>query len=368
MEKVGSRCMRIKGKINDALSGKGVFVIAEIGKNFIQSKEEKTVDEYLKNAKTLIRLAKEVGADAVKFQTHNVEDEQMDVHIVSQHFSGSDRYSWVRRNTEATPLRFWQELKRYSDELGIIFFSTPMSRGAAIILNEVGVPLWKVGSGDILDFVMLDYLCSTGKPIMISSGMSTLEEIDLMMDFIKQRNAEVILMHTVSQYPCPIEDLRLNTMKFFMKRYNVPVGFSDHSLGFESAVAAAYLGAVVVEKHFSISREIFGADHKVSMLPEEFKTMVKHIRSKTTFDVKNLGEETKILQKDELKFRPVFRKTLVYGQDVKSGAILGPEMVYAMRPQIYIDGLHSERYEVVIGKKVTKDVRKYEPIQAEDLV
>jgi len=354
-------------KFQDFLDEGQAFIIAEIGKNFIQSSDERSVDEYIENAKVLIRLAKDSGADAVKFQTHNVEDEQVNLSIVSPHFSGGDRYSWVKRNTEATPINFWQEIKKYSDKIDIIFFSTPMSRGAAKILNDIGMPLWKIGSGDILDFVTLDYLCSTGKPIIISSGMSTLEEIDLMIDFLKKRNVSIVLMHCVSKYPCPIEELNLNTIKFFEKRYAVPVGFSDHSLGYESAVAAAGIGAVVIEKHFSISRDIFGSDHKVSMLPDEFATMVSNIRNKSKIETNNLGSETKFLQDGEDKFRPIFRKSLVYGQDIESGAVLVPEMVYAMRPQVYIDGLHSEKYEKVLGKKIMRSVKKYEPIRLEDL-
>src|SRR3989344_5979465 len=146
---------------------KGVFVIAELGKNFIQTEEEKSVVEYLENAKKLVKAAHEAGASAVKFQTHNAEDEQLNIKIVAPHFKG-ERYAWVTRNQNATPINeFWKPLKAYCDKLGIIFFSTPMSRGAAVKLNELGVELWKVGSGDILDFVALDFMASTKKPIII---------------------------------------------------------------------------------------------------------------------------------------------------------------------------------------------------------
>ncbi|MEK7082556.1 MAG: N-acetylneuraminate synthase family protein, partial [Patescibacteria group bacterium] len=214
---------------------KKVFVIAEIGKNFIQTQEERSVSEYLENAKALVRAAKESGADAVKFQTHNVEDEQLNINVVSPHFKGADRYSWVTRNTHATPLEeFWRPLKHYCDEISIIFHSTPMSRGAAQKLQQLDVPFWKVGSGDILDFVLLDYLTSTKKPIIISSGMSTLEELDTSMDFLKHRNAEIVLLHCVSKYPCPPEELQLGTIELLHARYGVTTGFSDHSIGIDS--------------------------------------------------------------------------------------------------------------------------------------
>ncbi len=293
------------------------FVVAEIGKNFIQTQEERPVEEYLENAKALARAAKDAGADAVKFQTHNVEDEQLNITVVSPHFKGADRYSWVTRNTNATPLEgFWRPLAAHCGELGILFHSTPMSRGAAKKLNELGVEFWKVGSGDILDFVTLDYLASTGKPIIISSGMSTLEELDQMMNFLKRRNAPVILLHCVSKYPCPPEELNLSTIGFLRERYGIPVGFSDHSIGIDSALAGVALGAQVIEKHFSFARDLWGADHKVSMTPGELKALVAGIRELEANPVKRaeylekdivkagMGTGAKVLQEDEAVFRP----------------------------------------------------------------
>src|SRR3989344_1386754 len=268
--------------ISGRLIGDGhpCFIVAEIGKNFIQTQEERPVSEYLENAKVLVKAAKDAGVDAVKFQTHNVADEQLQIEVVSPHFKGADRHSWVARNTNATPLdAFWRPLKAYCDEQGILFHSTPMSRGAAQKLDEMGVAFWKVGSGDILDFVLLDYLASTKKPIIISSGMSTIDELDKTIDFLKRKNAEVVLLHCVSKYPCPPEHLNLGTIEFLKNRYHVPVGFSDHSIGIDAALAAVALGARVIEKHFSFSRDLWGADHKVSMTPDELKALVFGIRA-----------------------------------------------------------------------------------------
>lgn len=354
---------------------KKVFVIAEIGKNFIQTQEERPVAEYLENAKNLVKAAKEAGADAVKFQTHHVEDEQLNIKVTSPHFKGADRYSWVSRNTNATPLNeFWRPLKNYCDEIGIIFHSTPMSRGAAQKLNQLDVPFWKVGSGDILDFVLLDYIAFTKQPIILSSGMSTIEELDLTMDFLKRHNAEVILLHCVSKYPCPPEELRLGTIDFLRKRYGVIIGFSDHSIGVDSALAAVALGARVVEKHFSLSRDLWGADHKVSMTPEEMKNLVDGIRAiEQNPALKNeylerdmvkqgMGTAEKVLQEDEAVFRPYFRKSLMASRDLPAGTILAPDDLYAMRPQQYAGGLPSEQYEAVIGKTVSRALQKFDPI------
>ncbi|MDP3795276.1 MAG: N-acetylneuraminate synthase family protein [bacterium] len=358
----------------------GVFVIAEVGKNFIQTQEERPVAEYLENARALVRAAKEAGADAVKFQTHHVEDEQLNIPVVSPHFKGADRYSWVTRNTNATPLdEFWRPLKAFCDELGILFFSTPMSRGAAEKLSALGPQLWKVGSGDILDFVTLDYLAKTGRPIVLSSGMSTLEELDKSIDFLQRRNAPVVLLHCVSKYPCPPEELHLSTIGFLRERYGIPVGFSDHSIGIDSALAAVALGAVVVEKHFSFARDLWGADHKVSMTPEELRALVQGIRALEsrpelraaylTKDIVTAGMGTggKVLQPDEAVFRPYFRKALMAGCDIAADTVLEPHMLYAMRPHAYAGGLPSEQYERVLGKRTARALKKYEPITWEKL-
>lgn len=355
-----------------------VFIIAEIGKNFINTKDEKTIDVYLKEAMDLVKSAKEAGADAVKFQTHNVEDEQLDIDVVSPHFKGSDRYSWVSRNDHSTPIKeFWKPLKEYCDSEGIIFFSTPMSRGAAKKLQEINVELWKVGSGDLLDFVMLDYLAKTKKMIILSSGMSTLEEIDLAVDFLKKRQAEFALLHCVSKYPCPPHQLNLATIDLLQKRYKIPVGFSDHSVGMEgvkSSIAAVQLGARIIEKHFSFSREAWGSDHKASILPEEMNALVKSIREiengknvLTREEVREyLGKNGKTLQEGEAIFRPFFRKSLVAGRDIKKGEKISSEMIYAMRPQAYVNGLHSEEYENVLGRIIQKPLRKFDPITKEN--
>ena len=356
----------------------GVFIIAEAGKNFIQSQDERPVSEYLKNAKELVDKAQLAGADAIKFQTHNVEDEQLNIDIISPHFKGSDRYKWVTRNTKATPVEeFWKPLKEYCDKKGIIFFSTPMSRGAALQLTEIGVPLWKIGSGDILDFVTMDYMRNTNVPIIMSSGMSTLEEVEKAVKFLREKNSRVALLHCVSKYPCPPEELHLRTIEFFKHRFDMPIGFSDHSIGIDSALAAVAMGATILEKHFSISRSLWGADHKVSLTPQEFSDLVVGVREmqnnplkqkevmKSEFVQKGMGNITKVLQEDESVFRPIFRKSLMIGVDIPSGTVIKPEMVYAMRPQKYAGGLPSEDYEAIIGKKTKKDLKKYNPITEE---
>lgn len=360
---------------------KGVFIIAEAGKNFLQTEEDRPVAEYLENAKALVREAARAGADAVKFQTHSPEDEQLPITIVSPHFKGSDRYRWVQRNAAATPMEeFWKPLKRYCDEEGIIFFSTPMSRGAARIIDAIGgVNLWKIGSGDILDFVLLDYLRESGRPVIMSSGMSTQEEVKEGFEFLREKNDRIALLHCVSKYPCPPEDLHLRTIPFFKETFDVPVGFSDHSVGIESAVVAAAMGATIIEKHFSLSRDLWGSDHKVSMTPVELAEMSRRIREiecdpkkraavlETEYAKRGLGTEAKVLQEGEAVFRPLFRKSLMAGADMPAGTVLSRDKVFAMRPQQYAGGMPSERYNSVVGKKTKKAVKKYDPVTSDVL-
>lgn len=346
-----------------------IFVIAEIGKNFIQSQEERSVFEYIKNAKKLIDAAIYAGVDAVKFQTHEVEDEQLDINVVSPHFKGSDRYSWVKRNTLGTPFEFWQEIKNYCDQNKITFFSTPMSRKAAIKLNQFNVPMWKIGSGDVDDFVMLDYIVRTGKPVIISSGMVSLSELDDVVNYLEKNEVKTTLLYCISLYPCPPEQFNLATIEYFREKYpKVRVGFSDHSLGFEAVLSAIKLGARVIEKHFSLSRNFWGSDHKVSMEPEEMKKMVAEIRDKKFESVSAdlyFGSKEKELQGASNIFRKYFKKGLVAGRDIKSGTVLTPEMIYAMRPREYIEslgGLASSEFFNLVGKKIKTDLKKYEPL------
>lgn len=345
-----------------------VFFIAEVGKNFIQTEEDRSVSEYIENAKALIKKAKESGADAVKFQTHCLEDEQADIQIFAPHFSGADRYNWIKRNEEATPLEFWQEIKKYSDKLGIIFFSTPMSRMAAKKLEKIGVPLWKVGSGDILDFIMLDYIAETGKPVIISTGMSTLGEIDQTVTFLKARTGDISILYCISKYPASPEDINLPVIKLLRDRYNLPVGFSDHTLDDRSVLGAVGMGAGIIEKHFSLNRGLFGSDHKVSLTPDEFSSMVNKIRhgEKTVYDFAPVAD--KPLLEDEAVFRPFFRKTLVAGQPVTAGMVITKDMVYAMRPQRFLLGFSSEEYGVVIGRQAKRNINKYEPLSPNNVV
>lgn len=353
------------------------FLVAEIGKNFIQTEEEQPVAVYLGKAKELVRAAKESGADAVKFQTHTVEDEVLNMEFDSPHFQGKSRYAWVSRNENSTPVNeFWKPLKAFCDDIGIVFFSTPMSRGSAIKLMEVGQPVWKIASSDILDYVLLDFLAMTRKPIFVPTGMSTIEEVKTCIKFLQERSVQFILMHGISTYPYPEENSNLLTIEYYKKQLpDIPIGFSQNSPHVRAAIVAGALGVAVLEQHFTLDRNFFGPDHKVSMTPNEFKQMAEGIRAVETNEEERkkvlsesgviLGKEEKLLQESEAAFRPRFRKGLVAARDIPAGAQLTASMLFALRPQEFVGGLPSEEYVNVLGKTVSQDLKKFQPITRE---
>jgi len=369
---MGANLIKIKGT-SKSFGGDEVFFIAEIGKNFIEIEEERPVSEYLENAKKLVDAAVEAGADAVKFQTHEIEDEVLDIDFTSPHFKARDRYSWVTRNMKSTPLEgFWKPLKAHCDKRGIIFFSTPMSRKAAWKLDKVGVPFWKVGSGDVQDYATLDFMIETGKPIIISTGMVSLKELDEIVGHIRTNKSPLVVLYCISQYPCPLEYFNLSTIEHFREKYpDVVVGFSDHSvLGHDVPLAAVKLGARVIEKHFSFSRDLWGADHKASLTPREFAALASAVRSGAYKDVDEspyYGMKTKELEGANNQFRPYFNKALMAGADISEGVVIEKEMIYAMRPVMLAGGLPANRFYDVVGRRAKKDLKKYDPITEENI-
>lgn len=343
------------------------YLIAEIGKNFIQTEERQSTDTYLENARALVDAAADAGADAVKFQTHNVDDEQADLQIISPHFTGSDRYSWVKRNTEVTPLEeFWQPLVEHCRSRDITFFTTPMSRGAAQKAEKLNPPFWKVGSGDVKDHLLLRYLLQQQKPIILSTGMVSHAELDATVQYMAGYGHAPLILYCVSKYPAPKEYFNLALIDVFKAKYPASlIGFSDHSIGHEVAFAAAKLGARVIEKHFSFSRELWGSDHKVSMTPEEFRILADGIRSGSYKDVETApwyGSRDRELEGAKNEFRPYFDKTLVASRTLKAGEALSMDRLLALRPKMHLFGFGAEELEAIEGRVLSTDVAAREPI------
>lgn len=340
------------------------YIIAEIGKNFIQTEEEHSVEEYLENAKALAHAAHSAGADAVKFQTHNIEDEILDEDFDSPHFEGQSRYEWVKRNTEATPiLDFWEPLQEYCMDIGITFFSTPMSRGAAILLEGLDAPFWKIGSGDVRDYALLSFIKKTQKPVILSTGMVSYQELADAVSFLGD-TIPLTILYCVSEYPTPPEAFNLSSFVQLNERHpHAHIGFSDHSLGDEAALAAVNLGATVIEKHFSFDRGLWGPDHKVSLTPDEFSGLVEKVRSGVTVDVSPYwGDMNAELPGATNQFRPYFDKTLVAARDLEKGDRLSEDDIYAMRPRLTQVGFPATDFPSLIGTSITHDCAQYEMI------
>jgi len=221
----------------------------------------------------------------VKFQCHVYKDEHKK--------RSKKRHAWIKRNEKSTPLWFWRYLKKYCDAQKVELLITPMSTMAARKINHL-VSRWKIGSADITDMELLDYISSTGKPVIMSTGMSTEEEVAKAIQRLENVKVDLLLCNSI--YPCPIDKLNLNAVGNY-------TGFSDHSLSTLAPAIAVAKGASIVEKHFTISRESHGPDHKVSLEPHEFGTMVQNIRQVEQM----LGSAEKVLYPEELELIKTFR-------------------------------------------------------------
>lgn len=279
-----------------------VFFIAEAGKNFIDIPwQEKAVQQpfsyYLENAKKLAKVAKSAGADAVKFQTHVFNDEQ--------HLRSEDRYEWIQFNESITPyFEFWKPLKEYCDEIGIEFMTTPMSKSAAIKVNDF-VSRWKVGSGNVTDKDLLEYLAETKKPVILSTGMSTQKQVEEAIEIL-DGECETTLLYCKSIYPCPRDKVFLGMVRKMRDYFELPIGFSDHTIEINTPTEAVLVGSTVIEKHFTLDKNAVGPDHNFSLTPEELKLSIKIMR-----DYENYGaDKVAILPPDdeELAYWKNFRK------------------------------------------------------------
>jgi sialic acid synthase SpsE len=335
-------------KIENRVLGEGapVFVTAELGKNHLGN---------LTLAKHLIDKAKEAGVDAVKFQTHIASDEQLKDRVISPHFDRS-RYEWVKENT--LPKEWFEEVLNYARKMGLICYSTPMSKAAAEMLSDLGVPAFKIGSADISDFHMLEFVAQTMKPIILSTGMSTLEDIKRSLDFVTRYNDQIVLVHAVSLYPCPPELVNLKTMWTLRDKFDRPIGLSDHSLGIHLSIAAVAMGAVCIEKHFTLDPGLPGPDHKISLTPEEMRELVKGIREVESAR----GDGVKRLLPEEEKYGRVFWKCIVTSKGIGRGQVIRKDMLRSKRP---FRGISPAEISKVVGRIALVDMEEDTPITYE---
>jgi len=340
-------------KINNRLIGPGqpTYIIAEISANHNQDFNE---------AVRLVEIAKEIGADAVKLQTYSADT--MTLPSDKEHFQIKEGTLWAGKNLyelyeEAyTPWDWQPKLKKIADDLGIDLFSSAFDQTAIDFLEEMNVPAHKVASFEIVDIPLIEAMAKTGKPIIMSTGMATFEEIKEAVDAAKNAGAkDIALLKCTSAYPAPPEDMNLNTIRDLREKFQVPVGLSDHTLGSHIPVAAVALGACIIEKHLTQSREVQGPDSAFSLEPQEFKNLVDDVRDCE----KSLGQVQYGASGEEVKSKD-FRRSLFIVSDVKAGDELTPKNVRAIRPGM---GLAPKHYKEILGKKFKTNINQGTPLE-----
>ena len=330
--------------------GKPCFIIAEAGVNH---------NGDINLAKKLVDVAVNAGADAVKFQTFKAEGvvtKNTDIAPYAKRNIGMNlkQYDMIKK-MELTYDEF-KKLKKYCDKKNIIFLSTPHSLDAIDFLEDL-IPAYKFGSGDLTNIPALEYAAKKHKPMILGTGMAALSEIRTTVHAIRKTgNNDIILLHCTTNYPCPFNEVNLRAMLTMQNTLNCLVGYSDHTLGVTVPIMASTLGAVVVEKHFTINKNLPGPDHKASLEPEELKTMVTAIRNVEII----LGSYTKKPTVSEKKNINLVRKSIVAKKDIKKGVIVRKDMLDFKRPA---DGLSPSVINDIIGKKTKQIIKKDEKIQ-----
>jgi N,N'-diacetyllegionaminate synthase len=330
----------------------GVFIIAEAGVNHNGS---------LVLAKQLIDKAVEAGADSVKFQTFKAEE------VISQ-FAPKAEYQKKATNPVESQLEMvkklelsfadFEELYSYCEKKGIMFLSTPFDLESARFLKKLGLEIFKIPSGEITNYLLLKEIGSYKKEVILSSGMADLGEIEDALDVLIKAGStreKITILHCNTDYPTPYEDVNLQAMITICKAFQVNVGYSDHTTGIIIPVAAVALGAQVIEKHFTLDKNLPGPDHKASLEPDELKAMVKAIRNVE----RALGTGIKKPSKSELKNLPIARKSIVAKQPIRQGEVFNENNLTVKRPGT---GISPMRWHEVLGKKAQRDYEKDELI------
>lgn len=332
------------------------YIIAEISANHCGDKEL---------AKKIIKSAKEIGADAVKIQTYTADtitidcqNEEFQIKDEGNLWKGENLYSLYQK--AYTPWEWQGELKEYADKIGIDFFSTPFDYTAVDFLESINVPMYKIASFEAIDYPLVKYTAKFGKPMIISTGISSLEEIQEVIDVCKSvGNNDITLLKCTSAYPAKLGDMNIFTIKDMIDRFSpqgVKIGLSDHSMSNIPAITAVALGARVIEKHFTLDRNLGGADAGFSLNVEEFKSLVDAIRDTE----KALGKVDYTINEKNRKFS----RSLYVVKDIKKGEKFTSQNVRSIRPS---KGLHPKYYDEVLGKTAKRDLVFGTPLSIDDM-
>jgi N,N'-diacetyllegionaminate synthase len=322
------------------------FIIAEAGVNH---------NGKLSWAKKMVDVAYDCGANAIKFQTYRTES------IILQNTKKAkyqlldkakeSQYQMLKR-LELGPKDF-AALAQYTKKKKMVFLSTPFDNESVDLLADLDVPAFKVASGELTNYPLLKYISKKGRPMILSTGMATIEEISNTLKFLSSQGFSkgLALMHCTSDYPTKTEDVNLRVITSLKKRFKVPVGFSDHSLGIHSVIGAVSLGACIIEKHFTLNKKYPGPDHRASLSPEELKQMVDAIRATEIM----LGTGVKGLTSEEKRTKTLARRSIVVRSDIPKGSRIKEDMITYKRPG---KGLSPQLYMKVIGKRAKRDLKK----------
>jgi pseudaminic acid synthase len=332
------------------------YIIAELSANHGHS---------LENAIATVHAVATTGADAIKIQTYTADTITLDCD--NEYFQINQGTIWdgttlYKLYKEAyTPWDWHKPIQEEAKKLGLDFFSTPFDFSAVDLLVDLNVPIYKIASFEINDIPLIEYTASKMKPMIISTGIATLADIEEAVNACKKvGNHDITLLKCTSSYPAPIEEANLRTIPNLAETFNVNVGLSDHTMGHVAAVGAVALGARVIEKHFILDRNISSPDSTFSMNPEEFKIMVENIRALE----KALGKVTYELSPKVLKSRE-FSRSLFISEDIKEGEVFTSKNVRSVRPGF---GLHTRYYSEVLGSVAKTDLKKGTPLKIADYI
>ncbi len=328
------------------------YVIAEIGVNH---------NGQLSLAKKLIDVAVDSGADAVKFQKRNLESLYRKEALENPN-SESQGFEILLAELKEVELskEDYLEIVNYCREQKITFLCTPWDTPSVDFLEQLGTQAYKIASGDMTNFPLIKYVSQTKKPMIISTGMSKIEEVEKMVNFIKMQNVPFILLHANSTYPSPIESLNLSLIPTYSKKFGVPIGFSGHEVGIIGSITAANMGAVIIERHITLDKKMKGLDHSSSLEPNEFKELVTMIR----LSEKAKGNPIKKMTRAEVLQREVVSKSIVCAADINEGEFFSEDNIEAKGPE---KGLSAQYFFDIIGKKSPRKIRKGEYLLEEDM-
>ena len=332
-----------------------ITIIAEIGVNHNGS---------LRLAKRMIKEAKKCGADAVKFQTffadEFVKPNTKKVRYQILKTPKKENHYQMIKKLELKKSEF-EKIKKYCDKQKIEFISTPYDIKSVKLLEELKVKRYKVASADLVDMVLHKKIASTKKPVILSVGMATTNEIKHTVKFYKKHKiSKLTLLHCVSNYPCSFKSLNLKTIQQLKEMFNLPIGFSDHSEDNLAAILATGLGVKVIEKHFTTNKNLKGPDHHASANPKQFSSFVKAIRKAELI----LGNKKKICQPEEMEMRKISRKSITINRSMKSNEKIREKDITMKRPGT---GLNGQKQYLVIGKRLKKDLSKDHQLRLKDL-